>query len=67
MWLIFGGFIPGVLIGAIANWAAKHRKLAEMGSKRHRRLLWLEVVTTILATLAIFIVGITSFFRIGTV
>jgi hypothetical protein len=67
LWLIFGGLLPGVVATPIANWAAKKRKLAEKGTPGYTRLLWIEAITTILATVAFLTVGVLSFLRIGTV
>jgi uncharacterized membrane protein YedE/YeeE len=66
-WLLFGGLIPGVVVGALANLSAKRRKLAPKGTTKYRLLLALEVVTTVVATLAAFVVGALSVARIGTV
>lgn len=65
LWLIFGGLLPGVLATPIANWAAKQRKLAERGTSRYGRLLFLEVVTTLVVLLAVCVVSVLSFVRIG--
>lgn len=67
LWLIFGGFIPAVVVGAVANWAAKHRKLATKESRRFRWLLAVEIVTTLITLVAFGVVAVLPFIRIGAV
>ncbi len=66
-WLLFAGVIPGVVVGALANLSSKHRKLATKGTTKYRLLLALEVVTTMVTFLAVFVVGAISVARIGAV